>query len=48
MFGTLKQVVTGVRSVGDYRECRHCGTTVDYPTTDCPACGSREFAHYEF
>jgi rubrerythrin len=46
MFGTLKRVVTRLRSRG-FHECRHCGTTVDRPTTSCPTCGSGELAHYE-
>ena len=29
------------------RECRVCGTTLDYGTVECPACGSAEIATYE-
>jgi primosomal protein N' len=44
MLGTLKRAVT---QRGGFLECRHCGTGVDWRTTRCPACGSRELAHYD-
>lgn len=29
-----------------YRECRHCGQTVESIPAECPSCNSREFSSY--
>lgn len=28
-------------------ECRHCGTTLEPTSTECPCCGRMEIARYE-
>ena len=28
-------------------ECRHCGTTLEPPSEQCPECGATEFSQYE-
>jgi rubrerythrin len=45
MFESLKRAFTE-RPVGEFRECRRCGTRVD-GTVDCPACGLSDIARYE-
>lgn len=29
-----------------YRECRHCGQTLETIPAECPSCKSREFSSY--
>jgi rubrerythrin len=42
---TIRSLVGGD---GDHivYECRHCGTTVEEPAENCPACGDTEIARF--
>ncbi|WP_336037274.1 rubredoxin-like domain-containing protein [Halobacterium yunchengense] len=30
-----------------HHECRNCGTVLDEPAEECPACGASEIASYD-
>lgn len=46
MIRRLKRVLA-VGERASFRECRHCGTTVEAAGVGCPTCGSGEIATYE-
>lgn len=37
----------GATESDTYRECRHCGRTVEDPVDACPVCGATAIAAYE-
>lgn len=41
---TVRSYLTEAESV--VCECRHCGTTVEVGTEECPACGEEAIARY--
>lgn len=47
MFEELKRVVRRQTRDGSFRECRHCGTTVERAASGCPACESTDIAQYD-
>ncbi|WP_336001085.1 hypothetical protein [Halorientalis halophila] len=47
MIDRIKRAVTGQGQKRLFCECRHCGSRIDDPTTNCPLCGSSEVARYD-
>ena len=44
MIETVKTLLFQGDGGAEIHECRHCGTSVDSPAMECPACGGSEIA----
>lgn len=47
MIETVKTLLLQGDNVAEVHECRHCGTTVDSPSAECPTCGGTEIASFQ-
>ncbi len=46
MIKTVKSLLFRDHGTATIYECRQCGTDVDSPTTDCPACGNDDIVRF--
>lgn len=47
MIETVKTLLFEGGSGAQVHECRHCGTTVESPSAECPSCGRTEIASFQ-
>lgn len=48
VFKTIKTLFTTRSNHQVLYECRHCGTTLDADSEQCPTCGTAEIARFVF
>lgn len=43
----FQRIVELRSSTTEFRECRHCGCSIEKDSGECPECGSNEIAAYD-